>query len=139
MTATVWWVLALLLAILELLSGTFFALMLALAAAVTALASHAGLTDWMRQAGLFAVLALALCACWYRRRPAMLRRAENALNRGAGRWIGRTITLSEGLSGGEGRVSVDDSFWRVRGPDCAAGATVRIVAVEGNVLVVEPV
>lgn len=139
MTATVWWVLALLLAALELLSGTFFALMLAIAAAATALATHAGLHDWPAQAGLFSLLAIALCVLWYRRRPRVLKRADNSLNRGTARWVGRIITLPEGLSGGQALVSVDDSFWTVRGPACAPGTAVRIVAVEGNVLVVEPI
>ncbi len=139
MTAITWWVLALLLAVLELLSGTFFALMLALAAAATALAVHLGLHDWPLQAGLYALLALGLCALWYRHRPRLLKRAGNELNRGSARWLGRVIVLPDGLKGGVAHVSVDDSFWTVRGPDCAAGAQVRIVAIEGNVLVVEPI
>ena len=40
-------------------------------------------------------------------------------------------------SAGEGRVRVDDSFWRVTGPDAPAGASVRVVRVEGTTLVVE--
>jgi len=139
MTATVWWVLALLLAALELLVGTFFAVMLALAAAVTALATHAGVHDWPAQAGLFALLAVLLCAWWARRRPRVLKAADNTLNRGSARWVGRVIVLPDGLSGGHARVSVDDSFWSVRGPDCAPGTSVRIAAIDGNVLIVEPV
>ncbi len=139
MTATVWWVLALLLAVVELLSGTFFALMLAAAAAVTAVATHLGLQDWPWQVALFATLAVGLCAAWYRRRPRVLRAQANTLNQGGARWVGRVITLSDGLAGGQGRASVDDSYWAVRGPDCAPGTQVRIVAMEGNVLVVEPI
>lgn len=138
MTATVWWVLALLLAVTELVSGTFFALMLAAAAAVTALATHLGLQSWPWQATLFAALSIGLCAVWYRHRPRLLKARSNDLNRGSARWVGRVITLPDGLAGGQGRVSVDDSFWSVRGPDCAPGTQVRIVAVDGNVLVVEP-
>lgn len=139
MTATVWWVLALLLAVVELLSGTFFALMLAAAAAVTAVATHLGLHDWPWQAALFAVLSVGLCGAWYRRRPRLLKARANELNQGSARWVGRVITLPDGLAGGHGRTSVDDSFWAVRGPDCAPGSQVRIVAVDGNVLVVEPI
>lgn len=137
MTASLWWVLALLLGILELLSGTFFALMLALAAAVTALAVHAGVQPWPEQAGVFAVLAVLLCLFWMRRRPRVLRPDDNALNQGQARWLGRVITLPQGLADGVGQVAVDDCFWQLRGPDCAPGSQVRVVAVEGNVLRVE--
>jgi membrane protein implicated in regulation of membrane protease activity len=34
-------------------------------------------------------------------------------------------------------VRVDDSSWRVVGPDAPAGASVRVVRVEGATLVVE--
>lgn len=139
MSASLWWMLSLLLVVAELLSGTFFALMLALAAAITAGAAHLGLAGWSAQAGLFAALALLLCLAWRRRRPRLLQRAENDLNRGHARWVGRVIILPQGLSGGQGQVSVDDSFWVVRGPDCAPGSAVRIVAVEANSLLIEPV
>lgn len=138
MSASLWWMLSLLLAVAELLSGTFFALMLALAAAVTAGAAQLGLASWPAQAGLFAGLALLLCVIWQRRRPRSLRQTDNALNQGQARWIGRVVILPQGLSGGQGQVSVDDSFWVVRGPDCAPGSAVRIVAVEANALIVEP-
>lgn len=138
MTATMWWIVALLLAVSELLSGTFFALMLALAAAVTALAVHMGLADGLWQGALFAVLSVALCGAWYRRKPRLLKPHANNLNRGPARWLGREFTLAEELADGEGRVALDDTFWHLRGPDCAPGTRVKVVAVEGNTLVVKP-
>ena len=39
--------------------------------------------------------------------------------------------------GGEGRIRVDDSSWRVTGPNQPAGAAVRVVRVDGATLVVE--
>ena len=86
----------------------------------------------------FAGLTLRLWVFWRQHRPRLLQRADNALNRGPARWVGRVIILPQGLSGGQGQVSVDDSFWAVRGPDCAPGSAVRVVAVEANTLVVAP-
>jgi len=58
----------------------------------------------------------------------------NARGRGL---IGRTFTLEQTMRGGEGRVRVDDSSWRVTGPDFLAGTEVRVVRVEGATLVIE--
>lgn len=137
MTAIYWWVIALVLGVSELLSGTFFMLMLALAAALTALAAHAGVSGWPWQVALFAILSVGLTAFWRRHRPRVLRVQDNALNQGAGRWVGRELVLTEGISAGSGRAALDDSFWNVRGPDCAPGTRARIVSVDGNTLVVE--
>ena len=38
---------------------------------------------------------------------------------------------------GVGKVVVDDSTWRVKGPDLPAGTHVRVVGVDGVVFVVE--
>lgn len=138
MTALTWWAVALALGVIELVTGTFFVLMLAAAAAATALAVHLGLDSWSGQVTLFSLLAMALCFAWYRHKPRLLKPASNHLNRGSSRWVGRQFVLPDGLAGGEGRVSVDDSFWTVRGPDCAPGTRVRVKAMEGNVLLVEP-
>jgi membrane protein implicated in regulation of membrane protease activity len=47
------------------------------------------------------------------------------------------FTLDQPISGGEGRVRVGDSFWRVTGADAPAGAAVRVVRLDGATLVVE--
>ncbi len=52
------------------------------------------------------------------------------LNRRADALVGRTFTLAQPIKGGEGRLSVNDTQWRLRGPDMPAGAQVRVVAVE---------
>lgn len=61
------------------------------------------------------------------------------LNRRAEALIGRVFVLHEAIEHGMGRARVDDSIWRVAGPDLPAGSRVRVVAVEGAVLLrVEP-
>lgn len=59
------------------------------------------------------------------------------LNRRASALIGRMAPLHEAIVGGRGTVRIDDTIWRVQGPDAPAGAMVRLVAVEGVGFIVE--
>jgi membrane protein implicated in regulation of membrane protease activity len=59
------------------------------------------------------------------------------LNRRAERFVGQEAILSEPILGGVGRVALDDTIWRIAGPDLAAGQRVRIVGNDGAVLKVE--
>ena len=46
--------------------------------------------------------------------------------------------MSEPIVNGRGRIVVDDSSWKVEGPDLPAGATIEVVSADGVVLAVEP-
>ncbi|MEO6699731.1 MAG: NfeD family protein [Paraperlucidibaca sp.] len=139
MTATGWWIIALVLALSELLSGSLFLLMLALAGGLTALAVHAGLGEWQYQAALFSLLSVLLCFAWAKRRAAKAELAPTGLNRGVKRWVGREIVLTEPIVQGRARAAMDDTFWTLSGPDLPAGTRVRVSAVQGNTLVVESI
>ena len=52
--------------------------------------------------------------------------------------VGRTIVLDTPILGGQGRVKLGDGSWTVTGPDMAAGSRVRVAAISGNELRVEP-
>jgi membrane protein implicated in regulation of membrane protease activity len=57
-------------------------------------------------------------------------------------WFGAAADffLDEAIVRGYGRIRVGDSSWRVAGPDCPAGARVKVVAVEeGSLIRVERV
>jgi len=45
--------------------------------------------------------------------------------------------LDATMTGGEGRIRVGDSSWRVTGPELLAGSEVRVVRVDGATLIVE--
>ena len=62
---------------------------------------------------------------------------EPALNRRGEQYIGRTFTLEEPIMNGEGKITVDDTTWKITGRNIDAGGTVRVVAVEGSTLKVE--
>lgn len=60
------------------------------------------------------------------------------LNRRAEALVGRTFVLTQPIKAGEGRLTVNDTQWRLRGPDMPMGAKVRVVRVEeATFLVVE--
>lgn len=58
------------------------------------------------------------------------------LNRRADAMVGRTYVLAQPIRGGEGRVVVNDTQWRVRGPDLPAGTKVRVTGVEDTTFLV---
>lgn len=134
-----WAGLGLALAIAELLLPGYCLIWLAAAALLTALAT-AGLGLALGfQALAFAVLALgALLAA--RRWMAMGEaRAESRVNERAVQLIGQAVVVSQPIIGGEGRVRLGDGEWLARGADAPAGTRLKVMAVEGIVLVVAAV
>lgn len=60
------------------------------------------------------------------------------LNRRADGLVGRLFTLQDAIKGGEGAIVVNDTRWKVRGPDMPAGTRIRVTGVEDAlVLLVE--
>ena len=63
---------------------------------------------------------------------------DETINARGSAMVGRTIVLDAPILNGRGRVKVGDGSWTVTGPDMAAGARVRVAAVNGTELAVEP-
>ena len=94
---------------------------------------------WQWQCIAFAVFALASVPLW--RRFALKVEPESEapmLNRRTEALIGRVFTLEKPIVDGVGTVRIDDTIWRVRGPDRPAGSRVRITQADGANLAVEP-
>jgi inner membrane protein len=114
-------------------------LWLGLAALAVGLLSFAIDWSWQVQLVAFAVLSLALVPVWRRYAPRVEKPSDSPLlNRRAESHIGRVFVLENPIIDGVGRVRIDDTIWRVTGPDSAAGSRVRIVRAEGPNLFVEP-
>ena len=134
-----WIVLGLVLMGLELLAPGAFLLWLGLAAVLTGILDWAFGLSW--QAALLAFAVLSVAAVLIAR--AMTRHKDEedegrpALNRRGQSLVGRVFILDDPIAGGSGRLRVDDSSWRIVGPDAPAGASVRVVRVDGATLVVE--
>lgn len=58
------------------------------------------------------------------------------LNRRGQQFIGEVIALDVPIVNGQAHVTVGDSKWRVKGPDLPAGTVVKVVGVDGNILIV---
>ncbi|GAB6044161.1 NfeD family protein [Endothiovibrio diazotrophicus] len=134
-----WWVAGLLLATLEVFAPGVVFIWLGLAAGVVGVLLWA-LPDlaWEYQISAFAVLsvvAVVLARLYLRRRP--LQTDRPLLNRRGEQYVGRRLTLEQAIVNGTGWVRVDDSRWKVTGPDLPAGTTVKVVAVDGVVLSIE--
>ena len=134
-----WIVLGLVLMGLELIAPGIFLIWLGLAAVLTGLLDTALGLSW--QTALLTFAALAVVAVVAGR---LLTRARDEdegarppLNRRAQALVGRVFTLEAPIVAGCGRVRVDDSSWRVVGPNAEAGQQVRVVRVDGATLVVE--
>ena len=58
------------------------------------------------------------------------------LNRRTDALVGREFTLEKPIVDGSGTVRIDDTIWRVAGPDAPAGSRVRVVQADGASLTV---
>jgi membrane protein implicated in regulation of membrane protease activity len=134
-----WWVLGVVLLILEVFAPGAFFLWLAIAAAVVGLVVMAmPAMAWDMQLLVFAVLSVAavvLGRLWLKRHPIVTDRPM--LNRRGDQYVGRVFTLDEPVINGFGKIRVDDTTWKIRGDDCAAGARIRVVGVDGTTLLVD--
>ena len=52
--------------------------------------------------------------------------------------IGQSFKVTEAIENGRGKLKVGDSQWIVKGEDADIGAMVKVVALDGNSLIVEP-
>lgn len=135
-----WFILGALFLMLEIFAPGAFMLWLGLAALAVGIISLGIDWSWQAQAVAFAALSLALIPVWRRFAPKVEKPSESPLlNRRAESYVGRIFTLENPIVDGVGRVHIDDTIWRVSGPDSAAGSRVRIVRAEGPNLFVERV
>lgn len=134
-----WWILGLVLLVAEMLSPTGFFLLWIGAAAILvgAVSWLVPALGWEVEMILFGVLSVASFFVWRRFRPFNIASDQPSLNRRGQSYVGRTFTLNTPIVNGVGKLHVDDSQWRISGPDVEAGAQVRVVAADGATLKVE--
>jgi membrane protein implicated in regulation of membrane protease activity len=134
-----WWVLGLVLVVIEMVAPGFFLLWIGLAAGVTGLILVAlpGI-GWQLQFLIFGLLAIGSVVAarfYFRRNP--IGTDDATLNRRGSQYIGHVFNLDEAIVNGVGKVRVADGWWRAQGPDLPAGERVKVVGVDGNMLKVE--
>ena len=135
-----WAALAVVLFAAEALAPGAFMLWMGVAAAVVFLTVWAiGDVPVLVQVVLFVVLSfvsIQIYRTWFRKRARPS--DQPLLNRRAEQLVGRVVLLDQAIVNGNGRAKVDDAFWAVTGVDSPAGSSVRVVAVDGMTLKVQP-
>ncbi len=136
-----WFILAIALILLELsVRGVHFLWFGVSAAIVGVLSLVLGDTvAWQLQ--LLAFVVLSFSSVFLFRRYADPENSKSDLpdlNDRGSQYIGKSVTVAEAIKGGRGKVHVSDTVWHANGPDLPAGASVKVVGVDGTVLVVEP-
>jgi membrane protein implicated in regulation of membrane protease activity len=135
-----WLIFGLVLMACELLAPGVFLFWLGLAALLVGLLSFAFAPSWQLQLLLFAIFAAAAVPVWRRLGRREAGSASNPfLNRRADALVGRVFTLEKPIVDGSGTVRIDDTVWRVAGPDTPAGSRVKIVRADGASLTVDTV
>jgi membrane protein implicated in regulation of membrane protease activity len=137
--STMWWLAAGVLVAVELATGTFYLLMLALGAAAGALAAHTGLSA-TAQVVAAAMVGGGATVAWHLRRSRQPAGLPSERNRDVNLDIGQTVHVNAWNTDGTARVQYRGASWSVRlsaGAVAAPGSFV-IVAVRGSELHVAP-
>lgn len=135
-----WLLIAIALSIVEVLLPAAFFIWLAMAAGLVAVAllivPNLGWEFQLLLFAVFSVLSLILGRRYLKRHP--IATDEPTLNRRGHQYVGRVFTLDKPIVNGIGKLRVDDTTWKIGGPDCAEGTKVRVTDVDGVVLLVAP-
>lgn len=134
-----WFILAVILFVMEVFAPGAVFMWVAIAAAIMGLivSLFAGIT-WEYQLLMFSILSVASLFAWRKvaaRNP--VETDQPQLNRRGMQYVGRTFTLEEPIVNRQGRIKVDDTTWKIQGDDCDAGTTVKVIKVDGAILTIE--
>ena len=135
-----WWALSAVLLVCEMLLPGVVFLFIAIAAAATGLvllvASDASLEFQLAVFAIVSVVSAVALRPYLKR--LQKRTADATLNARGEALVGQIFVLDQPILAGRGRVKLGDGSWIVTGPDMVAGAKVRVAAVRGTELRVEP-
>ncbi|HYS47554.1 MAG TPA: NfeD family protein [Xanthobacteraceae bacterium] len=133
-----WIILGGILLAVELLAPGSFMLWLGLSAVLVGVISFAIDWSWQAQGVAFAILSVISLVLWWKLGRRVKEDSDQPfLNRRAQAFVGRVFTLDKPIVGGAGTVRIDDTVWRVTGPDSPAGSRVKIARADGATLFVE--
>ena len=139
-----WMVLGFVLLALEIVVPGVFLLWIGIAAILVGTLSLQfwDVSIWTWQVQTLVFLALSLVSAYLGHRINKAREADSdepLLNRRDAQLVGRTATLQEPIREGRGRIKLDDTVWKVVGPDAPPGTRVRVVSATQGELTVETI
>lgn len=136
-----WWVIGIILIMLELfLPGAFFLWMGIAAGLVGVVLLVAPEMGWQYQFIIFAIVSVVSIVVWriyLNKHP--IATDKPTLNRRGEQYVGRVFTLAEPIVNGTGKLKVDDTMWKIEGKDCDSGTKVRVSEADGALLKIEVV
>ncbi|MEP7349276.1 MAG: NfeD family protein [Sphingorhabdus sp.] len=139
-TGYLWLIGAVVLGGLELLLPGIFLVWIAIAAALTGIATVFLDIPVIGQLVLFSLLAVAAVYSARKSYRAIGNSsADPMLNDRGARLTGEIVTVVEAIQNGTGRVKVGDGVWSARGADAGVGDKVRVTGSDGTVLLVEAI
>jgi hypothetical protein len=134
-----WLIAAVIFFVIELMAPGAFMMWLGLSALLVGIISWFVAWPWQYQLVAFAVCAIASIPLWRRVARGVEKPGDQPfLNRRADAFVGREFTLEKPIVGGNGTVKIDDTIWRLAGPDVPGGSRVKVVRADSATLVVEP-
>lgn len=133
-----WWALALIFVVVEAImpSGVFMSMALAGGAMGALFLMYPDIT-WQAQLGGFAAFTMALSypmTYLYRRKLG----SHNSVRSAAAHLMGEEIELTMPIQNGFGEIDIDGTIWGLKGPEIKKGSRVRIIGIDGDMLVVRP-
>jgi membrane protein implicated in regulation of membrane protease activity len=133
-----WWVAGFVLLIVEMFLPTGFVLLwMGVSAIIVGFIAWLAPTGWQLELVLFGVLSIISFFVYRRLWPQKPITEQPTLNRRGQSYVGREFTLTEAIVNGVGKLHVDDTQWRIAGPDLPAGSQVRVTQADGATLKVE--
>jgi membrane protein implicated in regulation of membrane protease activity len=139
--STLWWLAAGTLVAIELLTGSFYLLMLAAGLAAGAIAAHAGLSSTLQWV-VAAVVGGGAVIVWHFKRPYATATRHAGNNRDVNLDIGETVQVDRWETNGSAVVKYRGTSWSALAaqpnPAPSTGAH-RIVEIRGSQLVVEKI
>jgi membrane protein implicated in regulation of membrane protease activity len=140
MSAWLFWLsIAGIMLIAELLTGILFCLCLCIAALLTVVIS--GVLPMDEQGVVFAILSAIFLVLWARWRKQQKKSEKPAISEIQHHLIDLDLVLSAALEP-EAQIRVGDSFWLAKtkdGQSLAVGTKVKVIAIDGTVLVVRAI
>jgi membrane protein implicated in regulation of membrane protease activity len=134
-----WWLFAIALIIVEVFSAGAFFIWMGVAAIITGFVLLVmPEISWQTQFILFAVssiVAILAGRSFFNRKE--INTEDPTLSSQESSLIGKSYTVEQAIINGSGRVKVGESTWKASGPDCKAGSSVKVIAVDGAELIVE--
>jgi len=135
-----WWLFAIALIIVEVFSAGAFFIWMGVAAILTGFVLLVmPEMSWQIQFILFSILsivAILVGRSFFNRKE--INTEDPTLSSQETSLIGKTFAVEQAIINGSGRVKVGESTWKANGPDCNVGSSVKVVAIDGAELIVEP-